>query len=120
MAKIGLLILMGVAVNNGVVFVDRYNQHINAGMTPADAAIHAGCDRLRPILMTLTTTSVGLLPLALGNAQIGSLYYYPLARTVIGGLVTSSMFVLLVVPVLVIAVERWRDSMLGFWRRTAP
>ena len=65
------MILIGVVVNNGIVLVDHVNNLRNAGMPRMDAILTAGRDRLRPILMTVATTIVGLTPLALGTTQIG-------------------------------------------------
>ena len=105
MSQIGLLILMGIVVNNGIVLLDRMNQHRKAGLSRHEAIIQAGRDRMRPILMTATTTIIGLLPLALGGSTVGGLFYYPLARTVMGGLISSAIFTLLVLPSLTLWVE---------------
>ena len=113
MSQIGLLILMGIVVNNGIVLLDRMNQHRQAGLSRDEAILQAGRDRMRPILMTASTTVLGLLPLALGGSTIGGLFYYPLARTVMGGLISSAVFTLLVLPYLTIGVEgvaRWLRS----------
>ncbi len=102
MAMIGIMILIGVVVNNGIVLVDHINNLRNAGMRRVDAILTAGRDRLRPILMTVATTIVGLTPLALGTTQIGGdgPPYYPMARAIIGGLAFSTVVSLLVVPAL--------------------
>jgi HAE1 family hydrophobic/amphiphilic exporter-1 len=110
MSQIGLLILMGIVVNNGIVLLDRMNQLRRAGLSRDEAILQAGRDRMRPILMTATTTIIGLLPLALGGSTIGGLFYYPLARTVMGGLVSSAIFTLLALPYLTVGMEgiaRW-------------
>ncbi len=102
MAMIGIMILIGVVVNNGIVLVDHINNLRNAGVPRMDAILIAGRDRLRPILMTVATTIVGLTPLALGTTQIGGdgPPYYPMARAIIGGLAFSTVVSLLVVPAL--------------------
>ena len=102
MAMIGIMILIGVVVNNGIVLVDHINNLRNGGVRRMDAILTAGRDRLRPILMTVATTIVGLTPLALGTTQIGGdgPPYYPMARAIIGGLAFSTVVSLLVVPAL--------------------
>jgi len=104
MASIGIMILIGVVVNNGIVLVDHVNNLRQRGL-PRDAAIvEAGRDRLRPILMTVATTIVGLSPLAVGTTQVGGdgPPYYPMARAIIGGLAFSTVVSLFVVPALYI------------------
>ncbi|HEX5789394.1 MAG TPA: efflux RND transporter permease subunit, partial [Woeseiaceae bacterium] len=117
MAMIGIMILVGVVVNNGIVLVDHVNNLRNGGM-PREAAIEtAGRDRLRPILMTVATTIVGLVPLALGTTQIGGdgPPYYPMARAIIGGLAFSTVVSLLVVPALYV----YFDNLAGWSRKLA-
>jgi len=120
MSQIGLLILMGIVVNNGIVLLDRMNQHRAAGLSSAEAIQQAGRERMRPILMTATTTIIGLLPLALGGSTVGGLFYYPLARTVMGGLISSAIFTLLVLPYLTLGVEGVGNWLRRIWRRSAP
>lgn len=98
MAGIGLVILVGIVVNNAIVLVDRVQQHREEGMTRNDAILAGGRDRMRPILMTAATTIVGLLPMAIGDAGIVGVPYYPLGRAVIGGLLASTMLSLILVP----------------------
>jgi hydrophobic/amphiphilic exporter-1 (mainly G- bacteria), HAE1 family len=96
---IGGIMLAGIVVNNGIVLVDLIGQLRAKGATVRDAIVEAGATRLRPILMTTTTTVLGLSPMALGRgdgSEIGS----PLAITVIGGLLVSTMLTLVVIPVL--------------------
>jgi HAE1 family hydrophobic/amphiphilic exporter-1 len=108
MAMIGIMILIGVVVNNGIVLVDHVNNLRQDGMSRSDAIVEAGRDRLRPILMTVATTIVGLAPLALGTTQIGGdgPPYYPMARAIIGGLAFSTVVSLLVVPALYVYFDR--------------
>jgi HAE1 family hydrophobic/amphiphilic exporter-1 len=120
MSQIGLLILMGIVVNNGIVLLDRMNQLRRAGLSRDQAILQAGRDRMRPILMTATTTIIGLLPLALGGSRIGGLFYYPLARTVMGGLVSSAAFTLLALPYLTVGVEGIARWMRKVWSASAP
>jgi len=102
MAMIGIMILIGVVVNNGIVLVDHINNLRQAGVARDKAIVIAGGDRLRPILMTVATTIVGLAPLAVGTTQVGGdgPPYYPMARAIIGGLAFSTVVSLLVVPTL--------------------
>ncbi|MEO0974958.1 MAG: efflux RND transporter permease subunit, partial [Pseudomonadota bacterium] len=88
MATIGILILIGIVVNNGIVLVDHISNLRLEGMPRREAVLTAGRDRLRPILMTVATTVLGLLPLAVGDTQVGGNGppYYPMARAIIGGL----------------------------------
>jgi HAE1 family hydrophobic/amphiphilic exporter-1 len=105
MSQIGLLILMGIVVNNGIVLLDHLNFLRRSGMPRDEAILRAGRDRLRPILMTATTTVMGLVPLAVGSSGVGGLYYYPLARTVVGGLLSSTVLTLVVLPYMNLGVE---------------
>jgi HAE1 family hydrophobic/amphiphilic exporter-1 len=102
MASIGIMILIGVVVNNGIVLVDHINNLRQEGMPRNDAIIEAGRDRLRPILMTVATTILGLTPLAVSTTQVGGdgPPYFPMARAIIGGLAFSTIVSLLVVPAL--------------------
>jgi HAE1 family hydrophobic/amphiphilic exporter-1 len=104
MASIGIMILIGVVVNNGIVLVDHVNNLRQRGRTRDAAIVEAGRDRLRPILMTVATTIVGLSPLAIGTTQVGGdgPPYFPMARAIIGGLAFSTLVSLLVVPALYI------------------
>jgi HAE1 family hydrophobic/amphiphilic exporter-1 len=98
MAMIGLMVLLGIVVNNGIVMLDHVNNLRRQGM-PRSEAILLGCrERFRPILMTASTTIVGLIPLAMGTSGIFELRYFPLARTVMGGLAASTVLTLLVLP----------------------
>lgn len=98
MARIGLMVLVGVVVNNGIVLLDHVNNLRQRGL-PRSQAILEGCrERFRPILMTASTTVVGLIPLAVGDSGIFELRYFPLARTVMGGLISSTVLTLVVLP----------------------
>ncbi len=122
MAMIGIMILIGVVVNNGIVLVDHVNNLRGGGLSRGDAIVEAGRDRLRPILMTVATTIVGLMPLALGTTQIGGdgPPYYPMARAIIGGLAFSTVVSLFVVPALYIYFDKlaaWGRKVLRTARR---
>jgi HAE1 family hydrophobic/amphiphilic exporter-1 len=102
---IGGIMLAGIVVNNGIVLVDLIGQLRRQGRGVREAVIEAGGIRLRPILMTTTTTVLALLPLALGQGQ-GAELMAPLAVTVIGGLLVSTMLTLVLIPVLFTLVHR--------------
>ncbi|GAK61058.1 acriflavin resistance protein [Candidatus Vecturithrix granuli] len=105
MALIGVVMLAGIAVNNGIVLVDYINQLRVTGMELYQAVEAAGADRVRPVLMTAGTTILGMLPLALEIGS-GSELWAPLGRVVIGGLTTTTFLTLYVIPILYIAFER--------------
>jgi len=115
MAMIGIMILIGVVVNNGIVLVDHINNLRMEGVARDQAIVTAGRDRLRPILMTVATTIVGLAPLAMGSTQVGGdgPPYYPMARAIIGGLAFSTVVSLLVVPALYV----YFDSLAAWGRK---
>ena len=97
-AMIGMLVLIGVVVNNGIVLVDHINNLRREGR-PRQQAILEGCrERLRPILMTAATTIVGLIPLAWGDGGLFDMKYFPMARTVMGGLIASTALTPIVLP----------------------
>ena len=100
MGMIGMLILMGIVVNNGIVLVDRINQLVNEGHRVHDAIMEGCLTRVRPVLMTVATTVLGLLPLALGDTNVGGdgPPYSPMAIAIIGGLVFSTVTSLFLVP----------------------
>jgi HAE1 family hydrophobic/amphiphilic exporter-1 len=102
MAFIGVLILMGVVVNNGIVMIVHINQLRHEGMDRVDALIQGAKDRLRPILMTMGTAILGMVPLCISRTGIGGdgPPYYPMARAIAGGLIFSTIVSLLVLPVI--------------------
>ncbi len=110
MAWIGVLILIGVVVNNGIVLIDHINHLRAEGLPRMDAIVQGGMDRLRPILMTAATTVLGLIPLCISNAQIGGdgPPYYPMARAIVGGLAFSTIVTLIVLPSIYIMLDDLR------------
>lgn len=104
-AMIGLIVLAGIVVNNAIVLVDTINQLKAKGISSYDAIVEAGMTRLRPILMTATTTVLGLIPLSLGLGE-GAEIQQPIGIAVIGGLFSSTLLTLVVIPV----VYSWFDS----------
>ena len=107
MASTGMLLLAGIVVNNGIVLLSRIIQLREAGMPRLEAILESGRHRLRPILMTVCTTVAGLLPLALGDVRVGGLgpSYFPMARTIIGGLVFSTLITLVVLPLIYVLLD---------------
>ncbi|MCO7226927.1 efflux RND transporter permease subunit [Pleionea sp. CnH1-48] len=102
---IGLIMLAGIVVNNAIVLIDRINQLRETGMAKLEAIKSAGQARLRPIVMTTLTTTLGMLPLALGIGE-GAEIRAPMAITVIGGLLISTLLTLIVIPVLYSLFDR--------------
>ena len=97
MAYIGIIMLGGIAVNNAIILIDRINQLREGGMQRRQAVITAGTQRIRPILMTSLTTILALLPLTIGIGESASLRS-PMALAVTGGLVSSTLLTLIVIP----------------------
>ncbi len=108
MAGIGMVIMVGIVVNNAIVLVDLVQLDRAQGMGRREALTHAGHQRYRPILMTAATTVVGLIPMAFGDASLVGIPYKALGRVVIGGLITSSVMTLLWVPLLYTLVDDMR------------
>ena len=98
-AMLGFLVLSGVVVNNGIVFVDYVNQLRLEGVQKREALVRAGKTRMRPILMTALTTILGLSTLALGVGE-GADMLQPMAVVTIGGLAYATLLTLFVVPIL--------------------
>lgn len=104
-AMIGMLMLIGIVVTNAIVLIDLINQYRTRGMGVVEAVVEGGRHRLRPILMTALATIFALLPMALGVTGEGGFISQPLAVVVIGGLITSTLLTLLLVPTLYAMVE---------------
>jgi len=111
-AMIGALMLIGIVVTNAIVLVDRVQQKRRAGMPRRDALVEAGTTRMRPILMTAVATIMALAPLASGFAE-GALISQSLAVIVIGGLTTSTLLTLIVVPVAYDLLEGGKERIFG-------
>jgi hydrophobe/amphiphile efflux-1 (HAE1) family protein len=115
-AMIGVVMLMGLVTKNAILLVDLTNQYVREGLGVKDAILKAGPVRLRPILMTTTAMILGMLPSALGTGE-GSSFRSPISIATIGGLITSTLLTLVVVPVsylllarVVDRVKSWRGS----------
>jgi hydrophobe/amphiphile efflux-1 (HAE1) family protein len=107
-SEIGLILLMGLVTKNAILLVDGAIQHVKAGDGVEEAIRRAGPRRLRPILMTSAAMILGMLPTAIGRGM-GSEFRAPMAIAVIGGVITSTMLTLWVVPVVFVWVERGRQ-----------
>ncbi|GCE08623.1 efflux RND transporter permease subunit [Dictyobacter aurantiacus] len=107
-ALIGFLMLVGIVVTNAIVLLDLVRQYRTQGMDAQSAVVEGGRHRLRPILMTAIATILALLPMALGFGGSGGFISQPLAIVVIGGLTTSTILTLLLVPTLYVIVESIR------------
>jgi cobalt-zinc-cadmium resistance protein CzcA len=98
-ASVGFIALFGIALGNGMVLMTYLNQLVKDGIPIDEASIKGACLRVKPVLMTAITTALGLIPLLLASGT-GSEVQKPLATVVVGGLVTSTLLTLLVIPAL--------------------
>ncbi|MEV4099425.1 efflux RND transporter permease subunit [Nonomuraea sp. NPDC049649] len=110
-ALIGMLMLIGIVVTNAIVLIDLINQYRARGMGIVEAVIEGGRQRLRPILMTAVATICALVPMALGVTGHGGFISQPLAIVVIGGLISSTLLTLVLVPTLYVMVERAKERL---------
>jgi hydrophobic/amphiphilic exporter-1 (mainly G- bacteria), HAE1 family len=119
MAFIGILVLMGVVVNNGIVMVEHINNLRRRGMSRTDALVEGSRERLRPILMTMGTAVLAMVPIALSNTQIGGdgPPYYPMARAIAGGLAFSTVVSLLFLPTIYAILDDMRHGTARVLRR---
>ncbi len=111
MAMIGILILIGVVVNNGIVLIDHVKRLREMGLPRDEAILRAGSERMRPILMTAGTTVLSLVPLCIATTQIGGdgPPYFPMARAIVGGLTFSTMVTLLILPTIYILLDDYQN-----------
>jgi HAE1 family hydrophobic/amphiphilic exporter-1 len=112
MAFIGILVLMGVVVNNGIVMIEHINNLRRRGMSRTDALVEGSRERLRPILMTMGTAILAMVPISLTNTQIGGdgPAYYPMARAIAGGLAFSTIVSLLFLPTIYAILDDLRHG----------
>jgi hydrophobic/amphiphilic exporter-1 (mainly G- bacteria), HAE1 family len=120
MALTGMLLLAGLVVNNGIVLLNRIIQLRGEGVDRMTAIVESGKHRLRPILMTVCTTTAGMLPLAIGEVRVGGdgPAYFPMARTLIGGLIFSTVITLVILPLIYVLFDDMKNGAIGFWRNT--
>jgi HAE1 family hydrophobic/amphiphilic exporter-1 len=115
-AIVGFFILIGVVVNNGIMLVDKVTQ-LRAQGTPRDEAlVEAGRQRLRPILMTMSTTVLGLVPMLIHHPTLAGIYYHSVALVVAGGLLTSTIITLIFLPSAYTILEAVSQSATAAWR----
>jgi multidrug efflux pump subunit AcrB len=105
-SMIGIVFLMGLVTKNAILLVDFANQGQRKGMERSEALLAAGQTRLRPILMTTAAMIFGMLPLALGLGE-GAEQQAPMGRAIIGGVITSTLLTLVVVPVIYSYLDAW-------------
>lgn len=118
-SALGIILLNGIAVANSIILVDFLKRAYDSGLSPLDAALHAGRSRLRPILITSLTTVLGMMPIALGLGEGGRILQ-PLGITVSGGLWVSMMLTLFVVPALQVDLlnfRRYRSKNVTGWQK---
>ncbi|MBT8080201.1 MAG: efflux RND transporter permease subunit [Gammaproteobacteria bacterium] len=118
-AFIGVIMLAGIVVNNAIVLVDLINQLRAQGAEKTEAILEAGRARLRPILMTTLTTALGLMPMAIGFGE-GAEVRTPMAITVIGGLLVSTLLTLVVIPVVYSLLDRKKYGVAATQAMPAP
>jgi multidrug efflux pump subunit AcrB len=105
-AMIGVVMLMGLVTKNAILLVDLTNQYVREGLSVKDAILKAGPVRLRPIMMTTIAMILGMLPSAVGTGE-GSGFRSPISIATIGGLITSTLLTLVVVPVSYLLLARF-------------
>jgi HAE1 family hydrophobic/amphiphilic exporter-1 len=109
---LGVILLNGIAVANSIILVDFLTRLVDRGLTPHAAALEAARTRLRPILMTSLTTTLGMLPIALGFGEGGRILQ-PLGIAVSGGLGVSMLLTLYIVPALQVSYLNWSRKKKG-------
>ena len=112
MSLMGIILLIGIVVNNAIMLVDFANQERAKGLDKVTAMLNAGPLRLRAILMTTVSTMIGTLPIALG-LSLGGEVRQPMSAAVIGGLFTSTLLTLLVIPVVYLSMDDFADFVKG-------
>ena len=119
MAFIGILVLMGVVVNNGIVMIEHINNLRRRGLSRTDALVEGSRERLRPILMTMGTAILAMVPISLTNTQMGGdgPAYYPMARAIAGGLAFSTVVSLLFLPTIYAILDDLRNGTGNLVRR---
>lgn len=117
-AIIGFISLFGVATRNGMLLIDRYNELRKEGLSVSEAVMRGSLDRLNPILMTALTSALALIPLALGGELPGNEIQSPMAKVLLGGLLTSTMLNGFIIPVVYMLISRKEKSADG--QKSAP
>jgi HAE1 family hydrophobic/amphiphilic exporter-1 len=117
MSLIGVILLMGIVAKNAILLIDFAKWQHEDGMPLRDALIEAGRVRLRPIMMTTLALIAGMIPVALGLGE-GADFRAPLGRAVIGGVITSTVLTLVVIPTIYEIVYEWREKWTKRFKRT--
>jgi HAE1 family hydrophobic/amphiphilic exporter-1 len=115
MGAVGMVILVGVVVNNGIVYIDLVTRLRRDGCPRSEALVEAGGRRLRPILMTALTTIFGVLPMAVGEASFVGMPYAPIGRVVAGGLAAGTLLTLFFLPFLYTVLDDARGTISRWW-----
>lgn len=108
-AIIGFISLFGIATRNGMLLIDRYNSLRDSGMSVHDSIIHGSLDRLNPILMTALSSGLALIPLALGGDLPGNEIQSPMAKVILGGLLSSTILNGLIIPIMYLYMNRKKE-----------
>lgn len=116
-AFIGLLLLLGIVVNNGIVLIEHINNYRRRGAEREGAMIQGGGERLRPVLMTTVTTLLSLLPIVIQKPSLAGIYYYSMAYVLMGGLLMSTIATMILLPFTVCATEDSLGWIGGRFRR---
>ncbi|HUD02263.1 MAG TPA: efflux RND transporter permease subunit, partial [Rhabdochlamydiaceae bacterium] len=109
-AFVGLILLLGIVMKNGIILIDFANDGIQAGKTPLEAIQHACHARFRPILMTTFSALMGAVPIAIGMGGMTAQSRIPLGLVIIGGLIVSQILTLYLTPVLYLYLENLREK----------
>lgn len=104
-AIVGLFLLVGIVVNNGIVMVEHINLYRRAGLAREQAMVRGGRERLRPVLMTALTTLFGLVPMVIQRPALSGVYYYSMAYVIMGGLLLSTVVTIFILPVTICLLE---------------
>ncbi len=113
-AAVGVLLLIGIVVNNGIVMIAHINTYRRGGMPRHEALLKGGRERLRPILMTAVTTLIGLVPIVVERPSLGEMNYHSMALVIMGGLAVATFLTLVLLPTTTTLVE---DSVAAVGRR---
>jgi HAE1 family hydrophobic/amphiphilic exporter-1 len=112
-AAVGLILLCGIVVNNGIVLIDQVRRRIDEGETPSNAIRLGASDRFRPILITALTTILGLVPMAYGTEMLTGPQFNTLGKAIVGGLAASTLMTLVVLPAVLTLVLKDPEGALG-------
>jgi HAE1 family hydrophobic/amphiphilic exporter-1 len=116
-ASVGLLLLIGIVVNNGIVLIEHINSYQRNGRSRQAAMLRGGKERLRPILMTALTTVLGLVPIIIQRPALGGTYYYSMALVIIGGITISTFLTSILLPTTVTIIEDLPGWIRGLFSR---